>query len=88
MMQEISGNFIPVMAIGCTFLVAVFWIFMATIDSIYKTRCTTKLKERLIERGHSPGEIDQYLKAGQTHDDWGNPVQPVPPVKSEAYPSV
>ena len=84
MMHDLGGNLIPVMAIGCTFLVFVFWIFMATIDSIYKTRCTTRLKERLIERGHSPYEIDLFLKAGQTHDEWGEPIQPVPPVKSTA----
>jgi hypothetical protein len=85
--QELGNNLIPIVAIGCTFLTFILWILLATIDSIYKTRCTSRLKERLIERGHSPGEIDQFLRAGQTHDEWGEPVQPVPPVKSTAYPS-
>ena len=86
MIYELGDNLIPVLAIMCTFLFLVTWVLMATIDSIYKTRCMTKLKERLIERGHSPIEIDQYLKAG-TPDEWGESVQPVPPVKSSAFPS-
>ena len=84
MINEIGDNLIPIVAIGCTFAAFITWIIMATIDSIYKTRCSSKLKERLIERGHSPSEIDQYLKAGVTHDHYGRVIQPVPPVKSNA----
>jgi hypothetical protein len=47
MIHELGDNLIPIMAIGCTFLAFTCWIVMATIDSIYKTRCSSKLKERL-----------------------------------------
>ena len=87
MINELGDNLIPIMAIGCTFLVFITWIIMATIDSVYKTRCSTRLKERLIEKGHSPAEIDQYLRAGITNDDGSGFVQPVPPIKSNAYPA-
>ena len=86
MIHELGDNLIPIMAIGCTFLAFTCWIVMATIDSVYKTRCSSKLKERLIERGHSPSEIDQYLRAGTTHDQYGRVIKPVPPVKSGTYP--
>lgn len=92
MIHDLGNNLIPVLAIGCTFLFLMFWVVMATIDSIYKTRCNMRLKEKLVERGASAMEIDQIIRAGTPIDEDVAAtafVQPVPPVKSNtsnAYP--
>jgi hypothetical protein len=86
MIQDLGSNLVPVLAIGCTFLFFVFWVSMATIDSIFKTKCNLRLKERLVERGASAAEIDQIIRAGSDFEET-NFVQPVPPVKSNAYPT-
>ena len=87
MIQELGSSLIPVLAIGCTASVFVFWITMATINSIYKTKCNQRLKERLVERGASALEIDQIIRAGtESGEEETRFVQPVPPVKSNAYP--
>jgi hypothetical protein len=85
MIQAFGDNLIPAMAIGCTFLFFVIWIVMATIDSIHKTKCTTRLKEQLIQQGSSASEIDQIIRAG-TSDEESPYIAPVPPVKTTAYP--
>lgn len=86
MISELGDYLIPAMAIGCTFLVMVIWVIAATIDSLYKTACNSRLKERLIERGTSAYEIDQILRAG-TQAEEADFVAPVPPVKTKnAYP--
>ncbi len=81
MIQALGGNLVPVMAIACAFMFLVIWVVMATIDSIYKTACNARLKERLIERGASASEIDRIVRAGSECEDWKE-VEPVPPVKS------
>ena len=80
MIQELGGDLIPVLAISLTFLFLAIWVVAATIDSIYKTRCDFRLKERLIQRGASPTEIQQILLASSDPDEMEN--VPVPPVKT------
>lgn len=80
MIQELGNDLIPVLAISLTFLFMAIWVVAATIDSIYKTRCEFRLKERLVERGASATEIQQILKAGVNSGQIEN--VPVPPVKT------
>ena len=89
MIHALGNNLIPVLAISCTFMFLVFWVVMATIDSIYKTRCNLRLKEKLVDRGASASEIDQIIRAGNFGEGEETAtayVPPVPPVKSNAYP--
>ena len=86
MIYELGDNLIPIAAITFTFLFFTLWIIAATIDSIYKTRCNAKLKERLIERGASASEITRIINAGNgspEKDPDVNPqyVTPMPPLK-------
>ena len=82
MIEELGDNLIPVMAIGCTFLFFATWVVLATIDSLFKTVCNTRLKHRLIERGASANEIAQIIRAGQSEEEEEAEYnQPVPPVK-------
>ena len=86
MINELGDYLIPVVAIGCTFMFLVIWVIAETIDSLYKTACNSRLKERLIERGNSASEIDQILRAGTQTEETGF-VAPVPPVKPKnSYP--
>ena len=82
MIHELGDNLIPVMAIGCTFLFFAIWVVLATVDSLFKTSCNTRLKPRLIERGASPSEIAQIISAGQSDVDDSDYTVPVPPVKA------
>lgn len=87
MIDALGNNVVPVLAISCTFLFLTIWVVMATIDSIYKTKCNRRIKEQLIDRGASAAEIDQIIQAGTASEsEESRFVQPVPPVKSEAYP--
>jgi hypothetical protein len=87
MIHDLGDNLIPVLAIGCTFLFFMVWVCLATVDSIYKTKCNLRLKQMLVERGASATEITQIIRAGtDTEEDASTYVQPVPPVKSNAYP--
>jgi hypothetical protein len=87
MIHDLGDNLIPVLAIGCTFVFFVVWVILATVDSIYKTKCNLRLKQMLVERGASAMEIDQIVRAGTDSEDKGKTfVQPVPPVKSNTYP--
>lgn len=81
MIHELGDNLIPVMAIGCTFMFFAIWVIMATIDSLFKTSCNSRLKQRLIERGASASEIAQIIKAGQPEAE-ADYNAPVPPVKA------
>ncbi len=82
MVGQLGENVIPVMAIGCTFLFFVIWVLAATADSLYKTACNSRLKERLIERGCSALEIDRIIKAGSETAEPNEMSVPVPPVKA------
>jgi hypothetical protein len=82
MIQELGDNLIPVMAIGCTFLLFAIWVVLATIDSLFKTSCNSRLKQRLIERGASAQEIAQIIQAGQEEEEASDFTEPVPPVKA------
>lgn len=84
MIQQLGNELVPVLAIVCTFLFLAIWVVAATIDSMYKTATSTRLKERLIERGASASEIDMVLKAGASPDEWSGGTEPVPPVKTGA----
>lgn len=80
MIEDLGTNLVPVLAITCLFLFLVIWVVAATLDSLYKTRCNTQLKQRMVERGASAHEIDQVLKAG--NQDWEQLNATAPPVKS------
>ena len=82
MIGELGDNLIPVMAIGCTFMFFAIWVIAATIDSLYKTSCNSRLKQRLIERGASAYEIAQIIKAGEAEEETADFTPPVPPVKA------
>ena len=82
MIHELGDNLIPVMAIGCTFMFFAIWVVLATIDSLFKTSCNTRLKRRLIERGATASEIAQIIRAGQSELDESEYTVPVPPVKA------
>lgn len=84
MIQDLGDNLIPVIAITMTFLFFVIWVTAATIDSLYKTACNSRLKEKLVDRGASASEIDQIMIAGTT-EGTGHRI-PVPPVKSNTHP--
>ena len=85
MIHQLGDNLIPVAAITCTFMFLGLWVIAATIDSIYKTRCNVRLKERLIERGASASEIARIINAGNEsgEDESENHqyVTPMPPRK-------
>lgn len=80
MIQALGQNLIPITAITFVFMFLVIWVVMATIDSIYKTKCNARLKEKLVDRGASADEIDQIIKSG-LGDSPTAYVAPVPPVK-------
>jgi hypothetical protein len=85
MIQELGSQLVPVLAIVCTFSFLIVWLVAATMDSIYKTFCNSRLKERLVEKGLSAYEIDQIIRAGSTltEESTSEPrVAPVPPIKS------
>ena len=82
MIEELGDKLIPVMAISCTFMFFAIWVVAATVDSLYKTFCNSRLKERLIERGASASEIHHIVKAGTEEAEDSSYVEPVPPVKS------
>ncbi len=69
MIQELGNNLVPVLGVVGTFLFLIIWVIAATIDSIYKTSCNARLKERLIERGATPSEIDQIITAGASKEE-------------------
>jgi hypothetical protein len=86
MINELGDNLIPLTAIGLTFGFLVIWVVAATIDSVYKTHCNTRLKERLIARGVSAEDIDRIVKAGKplpTGIAAQNEIRPVPPLKKQ-----
>ncbi len=85
MIGELGENLIPMMAIGCTCFFLTTWVLMATIESIFKTRCQTRLKELLIENGCSASEIEQVIQAGEPVDQEPNYTVPVPPVKPNGH---
>lgn len=80
MIQELGDQLIPVVAItlGCLFMVV--WVVMATVDSIYKTKCNSRLKEKLIDRGASAAEIAKIIQIQPSEASTAY-VPPVPPVK-------
>ncbi len=87
MIQELGESLIPISAIACTFVFLVIWVVAATFDSLYKTRCNMRLKERLIELGASAPEIDRILRAGQmgeeSFDGLDSAFPRVPPVQKK-----
>ena len=82
MIQELGSNLVPVLSIVCTFLFFVIWVVAATIDSIYKISCNSRLKERLVDRGASASEIHRIIRAGKAEAEETEFVEPVPPVKA------
>lgn len=89
MIQELGDSLIPVLAISCTFLFLVIWVIAATVDSLYKTASNARLKDKLIERGLSAGEIDKIMKAGMSKSeyDWNSDEEysSVPPEKKHYH---
>ena len=84
MIQALGNDLIPVIAITLGFLFLVTWVVAATIDSLYKTKCNSRLKEKLVDRGASALEIHQIVNAGSATEDGEGYVTPVPPVKSNS----
>ena len=85
MVDLIGGNLIPFSMVVLTFLLFVFWICAATVDSVYKTSCNTRLKEKLIARGDGPEDIERILDCGQaTADSTTEPNRTFPPRKQAA----
>ncbi len=82
MIQELGNNVIPVFLMACTFAFFVLWVMAATIESIYKTSRTTRLKERMLEQGYSAADIARVVSATETECDETSENRPVPPVKS------
>lgn len=68
MVSALGDNVIPLAAIVLTFLFFAIWIVAATIDSVYKTNCNLRLKERLVAKGMSAEEISRIVNAGTAAD--------------------
>ena len=87
MIHELGDNIIPLAAIGCTFVYLMARVVASTADSMYQASCRSRLKQRLIDRGATPMEIEQVLNAGESPKALlartGN--APAPPVKTAPY---
>ena len=60
----ISGELIPIIAIGGGILVAIVAIISGTILSMYKVNRQANLKQMMLEAGMSPYDIERVLNAG------------------------
>jgi hypothetical protein len=85
MLEEIAGNeeSLTVVCVSVVSIVAILVFgFCGTLVSLVKQSSHNRLKQQMLERGMSPLEIEQVLKAGS--DDFKSKWHPPknPPVRS------